>query len=184
MRANARRDIVVRTISARSTAGWLEIGGRRYRCALGRGGIGYFKREGDGKTPAGSWQIIGLLWRRDKEGRFKRPPGHLAPKPIKAAHGWCDAVGDANYNRLVPMPYPASAEELWRQDELYDVIIVLSHNHRPRVQGLGSAIFMHVSRVSPNGTLLATEGCVSLRRKDLDRVLAALKPGGRVRIGL
>jgi L,D-peptidoglycan transpeptidase YkuD (ErfK/YbiS/YcfS/YnhG family) len=95
---------------------------------------------------------------------------------IKPDDGWCDAVGDRNYNRRVRHPYPASAERLWRQDALYDVIVVLDHNRQPRVQGAGSAIFMHLARPGYR----PTEGCVALARRHLLLVLAAARRDMRI----
>lgn len=90
-------------------------------------------------------------------------------RPIRSSDGWCDAVGDRNYNRAVQLPYPASAETLSRDDHLYDVVLVTSHNRRPRVQGAGSAIFVHQARADWG----PTEGCIALRPRDL-RILLAL----------
>jgi L,D-peptidoglycan transpeptidase YkuD (ErfK/YbiS/YcfS/YnhG family) len=92
--------------------------------------------------------------------------------------GWCDAAGDGNYNRCVRHPYSASAEALWRSDGLYDVIVVLGYNRRPRIKGRGSAIFMHVARPG----FQPTEGCIALRRADLVRLLAPLRRGARVHV--
>jgi L,D-peptidoglycan transpeptidase YkuD (ErfK/YbiS/YcfS/YnhG family) len=64
-------------------------------------------------------------------------------------------------------PYPASAERLWRQDELYDIVAVLGYNDVPRIRGRGSAIFMHVARPD----LAPTEGCIALARAHLLRLL-------------
>lgn len=81
--------------------------------------------------------------------------------------GWCDEAGDRNYNRPVRLPYPASHEAMRRTDNLYDVVVVLSHNQRPRSQGRGSAIFLHLA--DPEGK--PTAGCVALSRRDMETVL-------------
>ncbi len=96
--------------------------------------------------------------------------------PCHPSDGWCDATQDRNYNRFVRHPYPASAEHLWRQDDLYDLIAVINYNRRPRVAGRGSAIFMHVAA----GGLKPTEGCVALARRDLLKVMGRI--GARTRI--
>jgi len=88
-------------------------------------------------------------------------------RPIAPDDGWCDAPGDRNYNRPVRHPYPASAERLWREDGLYDIVVVLSHNVRPRVRGAGSAVFMHLARPGYR----PTEGCIALKREHLLRLL-------------
>lgn len=97
--------------------------------------------------------------------------------PLRPDDGWCDAVGDRNYNRKVKHPYPASAERMWREDHLYDLVVVLDHNEKPRVQGLGSAVFMHVVRPGYQ----PTAGCIAFQRQHLLRILKLLGPGSVVR---
>lgn len=92
----------------------------------------------------------------------------LPKRPIRPDDGWCDAPVDRNYNRRVRLPYPASTERLSRDDALYDLVVVLDYNMRPRRRGAGSAIFMHVARSG----WLPTEGCIALAEPDLRRVLA------------
>jgi L,D-peptidoglycan transpeptidase YkuD (ErfK/YbiS/YcfS/YnhG family) len=152
------------------------IGSLNVPCAVGRSGVKALKREGDGATPAGRYQARFGYIRRD---RIMHPHTGLPLRPLKPRDGWCDAPSDRNYNRRVAIPYPASAERLWRDDRLYDIIIVLSYNERPRVRGRGSAVFMHVAREG----LAPTEGCVALRRADLKRVLALLGRRATVPIG-
>jgi L,D-peptidoglycan transpeptidase YkuD (ErfK/YbiS/YcfS/YnhG family) len=154
-------------------SGFVTWGSWRIRCALGRGGINPQKREGDGATPAGSFAMRQLLYRPDRE---TRPRTALPAKPIQQHDGWCDAPGDRAYNRLVRLPYPASAENLWRDDHLYDLLVVLGYNDDPVVPGQGSAIFLHLAR--PNYG--PTDGCVALRRDDMLAVLATADPASRV----
>jgi len=151
------------------------MGGLTLPCALGRSGRASSKREGDGATPSGIWRPVLILYRAD---RGQRPRSALPVRPLRPEDGWCDAVGDRNYNRWVRHPYPASAERLWRQDSLYDVIVVLDHNRCPRVQGAGSAIFMHLSRPGYR----PTEGCVALARRHLLLVLATARRDTRIAI--
>jgi L,D-peptidoglycan transpeptidase YkuD (ErfK/YbiS/YcfS/YnhG family) len=175
-------DLIVRSLNRKATEGVAEIGRMRFRCGLGRGGRTCSKREGDGATPIGRWAVAAVFYRCDRVRGFY---GGFALKDAVALRnrdGWCDAVGDRNYNRPVRHPYPSSAERLWRDDHLYDVIVLLRHNWRPRIQGAGSAIFLHLARELPDGSVAATEGCVSLRRRDLATVLRAMRPGSSVRI--
>jgi L,D-peptidoglycan transpeptidase YkuD (ErfK/YbiS/YcfS/YnhG family) len=166
----------IRAVGRRSTSGFIDMGGWRLACALGRTGAKVLKREGDGATPVGVWRLIGVLFRPD---RGPRPVTGLPVRPLRPDDGWCDAAGDRRYNRLVRHPYPASAERLWRQDQLYDIVVVLDHNRRPRLRGRGSAIFIHVARDGFG----PTEGCVALRAGDLRRLLARIGPrGGRLLI--
>jgi L,D-peptidoglycan transpeptidase YkuD (ErfK/YbiS/YcfS/YnhG family) len=179
---SATPDIVVRSLNRKATHGWLTFGAQRYPCALGRSGRLHRKAEGDGGTPIGIWQLRQVHYRADFQPvRSARPrigQSGLRVRSIRPDDGWCDARGDRNYNRAVKRPYPASSETLWRNDRLYDLVVVLDHNERPRIQGGGSAIFMHVAR--PGFT--PTEGCVALRADHLRRVLASLRRGTRLRI--
>lgn len=142
------------------------------RCALGRGGVveAEAKREGDGATPLGVWPLRRVLWRPD---RLERPPTALPTAPLSPDDGWSDDPADPAYNRPVGHPHPHSAERLWREDGLYDVIVVLAHNDHPAVPGLGSAIFLHCAKPG----FPPTEGCVALARDDLLAVLARVAPG-------
>lgn len=153
------------------------LDGRRTRCALGRSGVveGGAKREGDGATPAGAWPVRRVLYRPD---RRRRPVTALPCEAIGAEDGWCDAPGDPHYNRPVTLPYPASAERLWRDDGLYDLVAPLGFNDDPVRSGLGSAIFLHLARPD----FAPTEGCVALGTADLEAALALLQPGDILRI--
>lgn len=152
------------------------IAGRReFHCALGPAGIVDEKREGDGGTPAGRFPLRRVLYRAD---RMELPETGLPTAALRRSDGWCDAPGDPNYNRLVSLPYPASHERLWRDDAVYDIIVILGHNDDPPVPGRGSAIFLHVAR--PGYT--DTEGCVALALEDLKTVLAACGPGDHLTV--
>ena len=94
------------------------------------------------------------------------------------ADGWCDEPRDRNYNRFVQLPYPASHEELWRADNLYDVVVILGHNERPRVAGLGSAVFFHLA--DPTGG--PTAGCIAVSAGDMRKVLALCGPKTRIKV--
>lgn len=145
--------------------------GGEVRCALGRGGVveARAKREGDGATPLGTWPLKRVLWRAD---RLERPATALPIAPLRPDDGWSDDPADPAYNRPVTHPHAFSAERMWREDELYDVVVVLAHNDEP-VPGLGSAIFLHCAK--PGWP--PTEGCVALARADLLAVLAQAAPG-------
>lgn len=160
-------------VLARSPAaarGQLRCGSMTVACALGASGCRARKREGDRATPIGRWRLGQVFYRAD---RLARPRTGLPVRPLKPWDGWCDAVGDRNYNRWVRHPYPASAEKLWRSDKLYDLIVTLDHNAKPRIQGLGSAIFMHVA----GANYPATAGCVAIEARQLMRLLAAARAG-------
>jgi L,D-peptidoglycan transpeptidase YkuD (ErfK/YbiS/YcfS/YnhG family) len=146
-------------------AGFATWNGRRMRCALGRGGVAQVKREGDGATPAGILPMRRALYRPDRE---TAPATRLPLVPLLPNDGWCDAPDDPLYNRPVTLPYRAHAEKLWREDRLYDLVVVLGWNDAPAAPGLGSAIFLHLA--APG--FAPTEGCVALDRDDLLLVLS------------
>lgn len=165
--------LVVRRRPGCRHEGVLVAGGRAMRVAIGRSGISPDKREGDGRTPAGRWHILQLLYRPDAG---PRPATRLPCRAIARADGWCDAPRHRLYNRPVRLPFSASYERLWRDDPVYDLVLVLDHNTRPRVAGRGSAVFMHLARPG----FRPTEGCVALRRGDLRRLVARLAPGAEI----
>jgi L,D-peptidoglycan transpeptidase YkuD (ErfK/YbiS/YcfS/YnhG family) len=169
------RTAAVAGLNAASACGTVRLGGLTWPCALGRGGRSTRKREGDGATPVGCWRVAAVLYRPD---RVRRPPTRLPLRRIRPGDGWCDDPADRNYNRAVQHPYPASAERLWRADHLYDVVVLLAHNWRPRMRGRGSAIFMHLARPGNQ----PTAGCVALSREHLLRLVQRLAPGARVRV--
>ncbi|HET8727915.1 MAG TPA: L,D-transpeptidase family protein [Alphaproteobacteria bacterium] len=156
-----------------SPSGWIAWGGRRVRCALGRGGVRLDKREGDGATPVGDYPLRHVLYRPD---RVARPLTTLACRELRPEDGWCDDPADPNYNRPVTLPYPARHETMWRDDALYDMVVVLGHNDDPVVPGLGSAVFMHVARPDFG----PTEGCVALALPDLLHLLEDCGPASRL----
>lgn len=169
------RPIVVRRAPGRSCQARVQLGRSVRRAAIGRGSVKPLKREGDGGTPLGRFPVRIVLYRSD---RIPRPRTPLPVRAIRAEDGWCDDPMDRNYNRLVRLPSKRSAEGLMRDDGLYDLILVLGYNDRPRIRGKGSAIFVHLAREG----YTPTEGCVALSRRDLLAVLTEIKIGTTVLI--
>lgn len=166
---------MVRPRPGRKAQGLLCFGSTVFPCALGRSGISSRKREGDGATPLGPMR---LLWGYVRPGRGPLPASRLTLLPAAPDLGWCDAVGDRNYNRPVRLPYSASHETMQRGDRLYDVVVVLDWNVRPAVRGRGSAIFLHLARPG----FAPTEGCVAVTRRTMQRLLPRLRPGTVLRV--
>jgi L,D-peptidoglycan transpeptidase YkuD (ErfK/YbiS/YcfS/YnhG family) len=154
----------VRAINACAVRGVLTCGPLSVPCALGRSGRNYLKREGDGGSPVGIWLLRRIYYRNDN---IVRPLSKLPASPIKGGWGWCETVGDRNYNRRVNLPYAAAHEDLKRSDHLYDIVVESSHNQRPRIQGRGSAIFFHIARQN----FTPTAGCIAVTLKDMRKVL-------------
>lgn len=144
--------------------------------ALGRAGIRANKREGDGGTPRGRFRLVRLWWRAD---RAPRPRTLLPARRIGPHDGWCEDPADRRYNRPVKVPKESNADRLWREDRLYDFVIELDHNTRPRITGRGSAVFVHVARENFG----PTAGCVALAPGPLRRLLARFGPRTRIAIG-
>ena len=166
-------NLVVRKRPGRPAEGLIQYGRRVIPCAVGRSGIGRKCREGDGRTPIGAFSILSLFHRADR-----CPLNHNAIRSyeIKDSDGWCDAVGDRNYNRLVRLPYGSSHERLRRDDHLYDVFWVLDFNIRQRLTRGGSAIFFHLA----HNDYKPTEGCIAVSKKDMAWLLQQIRPNSRV----
>jgi L,D-peptidoglycan transpeptidase YkuD (ErfK/YbiS/YcfS/YnhG family) len=175
MRRRSFSLIQVRTRPGSRMRGVLLAGFRAIPVVLGRSGIRANKFEGDGATPRGRFRLIRLWWRAD---RHPRPPTALPSRRITPDLAWCENTTDRRYNQ----PFRKSANEpgdrLWRDDHLYDFIIEIDHNARPRVAGRGSAVFVHLAR--PNRG--PTAGCVALGGGDLRRLLACLGPRTQIDI--
>jgi len=156
-------------------------GGRLYwprgsaAAAVGRSGVRADKREGDGATPAGTFPLVSVLYRPD---RIAPPLSQLPVRPLATSDGWVDEPGDPNYNRPVSLPYPASAEQMWRQDGLYDALVVIGYNMAPVIPGAGSAIFLHVA--APD--FAPTAGCVAVEKNVLLGLLPLLGPGRKITV--
>lgn len=158
-----------------SAEGWASWNGKRYRCSLGPSGVRRDKREGDGATPAGRFPFRRLYFRAD---RLPQPSTGLPAQPIDRADGWCDDPASASYNRAVKLPCDAGHERLWRDDSVYDLILVIGHNDDPVRPGMGSAVFVHVA----HDDYRPTAGCVAFARDDLMEILAQAKTGDCVAI--
>jgi L,D-peptidoglycan transpeptidase YkuD (ErfK/YbiS/YcfS/YnhG family) len=164
VKALAVRLIRVAARAAARTRGHLSAGNLVFSVALGRSGILTNKREGDGATPRGTFRLVRLWWRAD---RLPRPRTRLPVRAIRRDVGWSEDPADRNYNRPVKIPDRSNADRLWREDHLYDLIVELDHNTRPRIANRGSAVFIHVAREG----FKPTAGCVALKRGDLLKLL-------------
>lgn len=145
------------------------VDGRAIPCAIGRTGMrpAALKREGDGATPIGRYRIL-RVWRRAE--RWRRQTPFWPENRIGPHDGWCEDPGDRRYNRPVKLAPGANHDRLAREDRLYDLVIEIDHNSRPRVAGRGSAVFVHLCR--PGKT--PTAGCVALEPCDLAKLLPRL----------
>ncbi len=151
--------------------GHVKAGTVTLACALGHIGIVQAKREGDKGTPAGTMRLVFGYYRPD---RLCRPFSRLPLSPLPPHLGWCDEPTSPAYNRPGPLPMRDAHEVMWREDGLYDVVVVLDYNLAPRRAGRGSAIFLHCAKRSDGSGLRPTLGCVALRADDMRRLLPRL----------
>jgi len=168
--------ILVRAKPGQRTRGWLMAGPLALPVALGRGGIQANKREGDGGTPRGTFRPRRVWWRAD---RAARPRTLLPVRRIRGNDGWCEDPRDRHYNQPVRLMPDHPGDRLKRADHLYDLIVELDHNTRPRIAGRGSAVFVHVARPD----FAPTAGCVALKADALRRLIARAGPRTRIVVG-
>ena len=138
--------------------------GRMYRCVLGKTGVLTKKFEGDGATPAGIFPLIRVLYRPD---RIEIPETHLPVFALSPNDGWCDDPTHEDYNKPIKLPHDGSHERLWRDDNIYDIVVVLAYNTSPVIPFMGSAIFIHFAEPS----FKSTRGCIALKDGDLLEIL-------------
>jgi len=169
------RTVRVHAAPGSRSRGVLIAGPLTFPVALGRGGILANKREGDGATPRGIFRLRRLWWRAD---RSPRPATRLPVRAIVPDDAWCEDPADRRYNRPVRLSPGSTADRLRRDDQLYDLIIEIDHNARPRIARRGSAVFIHVARPG----LAPTAGCVAMPKPRLRRLLEQLGPETRIHV--
>jgi L,D-peptidoglycan transpeptidase YkuD (ErfK/YbiS/YcfS/YnhG family) len=168
--------IWVRPAAGDRRRGWLGAGNLIVPVALGRGGILANKREGDGGTPRGTFHPRRLWWRAD---RLPRPRTPLPVRAIKPDDAWCEDPANRHYNQHMRLGSGQAGDRLRRDDQLYDLIIEIDHNTKPRISGRGSAVFLHLAR----DNFGPTAGCIAMRRPALLRLLERIGPQTRIVIG-
>ena len=136
----------------------------KVKCAVGKRGIGNKKKEGDLITPKGRFKIKSILYRKDRISNLKSKIPKLT---INKNMGWCNDPQSKQYNKLVRFPFKASAEKLYRVDNIYDIILVLDFNSNPVSKNKGSAIFIHVAKNNYKNT----EGCIAISKKDIRKII-------------
>jgi L,D-peptidoglycan transpeptidase YkuD (ErfK/YbiS/YcfS/YnhG family) len=175
MKQTALRSVHVSTRPGRKSQGWLFAGPLAIPVALGRAGVKADKREGDGGTPRGRFRPLRLWWRAD---RLPRPRTLLPVRRISPDDAWCEDPHDRRYNQAFRRSANEPGDRLCRADGLYDMIIEIDHNTRPRVAGRGSAVFIHVARPR----FAPTAGCVALRAEQLKALLSRINSKTRILI--
>ena len=151
----------------------MTLGALTFEASLGRNGTTAFKREGDGKTPLGTMPLL-YGYRRANSPLWPSSP--LALQKASRAEGWCDDPAASSYNRPVRLPFSMSHEKLIRDDGIYDIVIVMGWNIRPRIRNRGSAVFFHLARPG----FQPTAGCVAITPQAMRVLLPHLKRGVRL----
>ena len=154
-------------------SGYLKYRDLKFKCALGKSGIGRKKIEGDNITPKGIFKIVKIYYRND---RIKKISSNLKLIKTTKRMGWCDDPNSKNYNKLIRLPEKYNHEKLYRKDNLYDLILVLNYNMRPIIKNKGSAIFIHVSHKNYK----KTAGCIALKRNHLIKLISKIKKNTKV----
>ena len=153
----------------------LQIGEFKFRCCIGKKGSTKNKMEGDKKTPKGSFKIGNLYFRKD---RIKKPTTLLKCIEIKKNMGWCDDVRfPKKYNKLIKVEKKIKHEKLKRNDYKYDLLIPIKYNFEKTVTGLGSCIFIHLTK-----DYKPTAGCIALKEKDFLIMLKLIRKNSIIKI--
>jgi L,D-peptidoglycan transpeptidase YkuD (ErfK/YbiS/YcfS/YnhG family) len=167
--------LIIQADSADSSLAWASLGEKRWRCVVGAGGVREDKVEGDAATPAGEFPLRRIYFRND---RLVLPKVRLPARAITEHDGWCDDPRSPAYNRLVRIPNDWSHEKMWREDGLYDLVVVVGYNDDPPEGEWGSAIFLHIAR----DDYAPTQGCVAFKREDLLELVTLIGPETRINI--
>ena len=138
----------------------------QFRCCVGKNKFSKKKTEGDKKTPIGIFDLGNLYYRAD---RFKKPFTKLKTHKINKNMGWCNDDNYKKYNKLIKINKNIRHEKLFRKDYKYDFLIPINYNTKNTKIGGGSAIFIHCDNGSEH-----THGCVSLKKRDILRILPDL----------
>ena len=92
--------------------------------------------------------------------------------------GWCDDPKSKFYNKLIRFPFKYSAENLFRKDNVYDIILVLNFNTNPIIAKKGSAIFIHIAKRNYS----KTSGCVAINKQSMKKILKKISKKTMVKI--
>ena len=128
--------------------GYLEYKNFKFKCAFGKRGIGKKKKEGD----------------------------KITLHEINKNFAWCDDPLSKKYNQLIKLPTKYRHEKLYRKDNIYDLILVLTYNMKPIIKNKGSAIFIHVARKNYE----STAGCIALKKADLIILTKKIKKNTKI----
>jgi L,D-peptidoglycan transpeptidase YkuD (ErfK/YbiS/YcfS/YnhG family) len=156
-------------------SGYLRFKNLKFRCALGEAGIKKKTIEGDNITPKGIFKITKIYYRPDKIKKIKTL---IKKVKIRKNMAWCDDPNSRFYNKQIKLPTKFSHEKLYRNDNLYDLIVVLNYNTNPIIRNKGSAIFLHIAKNSYK----KTKGCITLKKEHLIKIISKIKKNTKIKI--
>ena len=153
----------------------LQVGDFNFKCSIGKNGLIKNKIEGDKRTPKGIFEIEHLYFRKD---RLEKPRTPLKCIEIKEKMGWCDDIKvQSKYNRLIKIEKNIKHEKLKRNDQKYDLLIPIKYNFNKIKVGLGSCIFIHLTK-----DYKPTAGCIALAKKDFLIMLKLINKNTKIKI--
>ena len=153
----------------------LQIDDFKFRCSIGKKGLTKNKKEGDKKTPKGTFEIENLYFRQDRK---QKPPTLLNCIKIKKGMGWChDTSFPKKYNKLFKIQKNIRHEKLKRKDYKYDFLIPIKYNFKKPITGHGSCIFIHLTK-----DYKPTAGCIALKEKDFLIMSKLIKKNSKIKI--
>ena len=154
---------------------YLTLDNYKAKCALGKRGIGYKRKEGDLITPKGTYKVKYILYRKD---RVKKIQTKIKKIAIRKDMGWCDDPKSKDYNKLIKLPYAYSFEKLFRKENNYDIILILNYNMNPVIKNKGSAIFIHIAKKNYK----KTDGCIALKKAHLLKIIKRINKNTTIKI--
>ena len=153
----------------------LQVDEFKFKCCIGKNGSSKNKKEGDKKTPKGTFQIENLYYRED---RIKKPITQLKNIKIKENMGWCDDINyPQKYNKLIKIRNYIKHEKLKRKDQKYDLLIPIKYNFKKPIVNRGSCIFIHLTK-----NYKPTAGCIAIKKKDFLVLLKIIKKSSKIKI--
>ena len=154
---------------------YLTLDNYKAKCALGKRGIGYKRKEGDLITPKGTYKVKYILYRKD---RVKKIQTKIKKIAIRKDMGWCDDPKSRDYNKLIKLPFAYNFEKLFRKENNYDIILILNYNMKPVIKNKGSAIFIHIAKKNYK----KTEGCIALKKIHLLKIIKRMNKNTTIKI--
>ena len=153
----------------------LQIDEFKFKCSIGKKGTTNIKKEGDKKTPKGTFEIENLYFRKDRK---VKPSTSLKCIVIKKNMGWCNDIRfPKKYNKLIKVEKKIKHEKLQRKDSKYDLLIPIKYNFNNPIIGLGSCIFIHLTK-----NYKPTAGCITLKEKDFLIMLKLIKKKSKIKV--